>query len=315
MAPASDGATLTRRGAAAERPATDEAELRAAALRGCCLRLQSRGEPTGVRQPKPNARPRAAANGAPAPPLAPISPAVAERLLGAEGGLVDGEPITSPDVQEKLRTLLEDRRQQILDGNPYTLNSIGQLSLPTLPPITLWGLTEKEASALLECRSGARGTDVQGVPPSRRRYRDDGTQALRLRPVHQRAIELRRAGRSAGAYRLHRGSRGTRSISSSMAVTPAITRSRWIGTGTSTSRALVPWRSPASDMTRSKVGSSSGSNGDDRGPGERHHGGAAHDPHLRHRRCQLPQLLSGQQPLDRHQRVCTRPEASPRSAR
>jgi polysaccharide biosynthesis/export protein len=83
------------------------------------------------------------------PPLAPISPAVAERLLGAQGGLIDGEPITSPDVQTKLRTLLEDRRQQILDGNPYTLNSIGQLSLPTLPPLTVWGLTEKEASALL----------------------------------------------------------------------------------------------------------------------------------------------------------------------
>lgn len=91
----------------------------------------------------------AGANGVQAPTLAPISPAVAERLLGAQGGLIDGEPITSPDVQEKLRTLLEDRRQQILDGNPYTLNGIGQLSLPTLPPITLWGLTDQEASALL----------------------------------------------------------------------------------------------------------------------------------------------------------------------
>ena len=91
----------------------------------------------------------AGANGTHGPALAPISPAVAARLLGAQGGLIDGEPITSPDVQEKLRTLLEDRRQQILDGNPYTLNGIGQLSLPTLPPITLWGLTEKEASALL----------------------------------------------------------------------------------------------------------------------------------------------------------------------
>src|SRR6185437_1613895 len=62
---------------------------------------------------------------------------------------VDGEPISSPDVQQKLRTLLEDRRQQILDGNPYSLSGIGQLSLPTLPPLTLWGLTEKEASTLL----------------------------------------------------------------------------------------------------------------------------------------------------------------------
>src|SRR5215469_16647308 len=80
---------------------------------------------------------------------APISPAVAERLLGAQGGLIDGEPITSPEVQDKLHTLLEDLRQQILDGNPYTLNGIGQLSLPTLPPLTLWGLTQMEASALL----------------------------------------------------------------------------------------------------------------------------------------------------------------------
>lgn len=81
-------------------------------------------------------------------PLA-ISPAVAQRLLGAQGGLLNGEPITSPDVQAKLRALLEDRRQQILDGNPYTLNSIGQLTLPILPPLTLWGLSAKEASALL----------------------------------------------------------------------------------------------------------------------------------------------------------------------
>lgn len=93
--------------------------------------------------------------------LAPISPAVAERLLGAEGGLLDGEPISSPDVQEKLRTLLEDRRQQILDGNPYTLNGIGQLSLPTLPPITLWGLTEKEASALLNADPELAGLRIK----------------------------------------------------------------------------------------------------------------------------------------------------------
>lgn len=91
-----------------------------------------------------------------APPL-PISEAVAERLLGAQGGLVNGEPITSPDVQQKLHTLLEDRRQQILDGNPYTLNSIGQLTLPTLPPITLWGLTEDEATALLNAEPDLAG--------------------------------------------------------------------------------------------------------------------------------------------------------------
>jgi polysaccharide biosynthesis/export protein len=89
--------------------------------------------------------PAAGARGA----LPPISPVVAERLLSAQGGLLNGEAVTSPDVQEKLRTLLEDRRQQILDGNPYTLNSIGQLTLPTLPPMTLWGLSAKEASALL----------------------------------------------------------------------------------------------------------------------------------------------------------------------
>src|SRR5215469_1302358 len=88
---------------------------------------------------------------------ASISPAVADRLLGAQGGLIDGEPIDSPDVQEKLRTLLEDRRQQVLDANPYTLNGIGQLSLPTLPPITLWGLTEKEATALLNANPELAG--------------------------------------------------------------------------------------------------------------------------------------------------------------
>ena len=90
-------------------------------------------------------------------PTLPISSAIAERLLGAQGGLVGGEPIDSPDVQQKLRTLLEDRRQQILDGNPYTLNSIGQLTLPTLPPITLWGLSEDEATALLNAEPNLAG--------------------------------------------------------------------------------------------------------------------------------------------------------------
>ncbi|MGH8219659.1 MAG: SLBB domain-containing protein [Steroidobacteraceae bacterium] len=89
--------------------------------------------------------------------LLPINSAVAERLLEAQGGFVGGESVTSPDVQEKLRTLLTDRRQQILDGNPYTLNSIGQLTLPTLPPITLWGLTEDEATALLNAEPGLAG--------------------------------------------------------------------------------------------------------------------------------------------------------------
>jgi protein involved in polysaccharide export with SLBB domain len=109
---------------------------------------QSFGAPAAANPATPCPPAAAGASGSP-PPLPPISPAVAERLLGAEGGLFNGEPIASQEVQDKLRTLLEDRRQQILDGNPYTLNSIGQLSLPTLPPLTLWGLTEMEASALL----------------------------------------------------------------------------------------------------------------------------------------------------------------------
>lgn len=100
-------------------------------------------------------------SGAQQPALASISPTVAERLLGAQGGLIDGEPIASREVQDKLRTLLEDRRQEILDGNPYTLNGIGQLSLPTLPPTTLWGLTEKEASALLNADPELAGLRIK----------------------------------------------------------------------------------------------------------------------------------------------------------
>ncbi|HJS91153.1 MAG TPA: SLBB domain-containing protein [Steroidobacteraceae bacterium] len=111
--------------------------------------------PTGACTPA-TGETRGASGPTSAPPL-PISEAVAERLLGAQGGLVGGQPITSPDVQEKLRTLLEDRRQQILDGNPYTLNSIGQLTLPTFPPITLWGLTEDEATALLNAEPDLAG--------------------------------------------------------------------------------------------------------------------------------------------------------------
>jgi protein involved in polysaccharide export with SLBB domain len=125
--------------------AAQQALMNTAATQPQCQSAATPG-PDGVPQP---------------PPLAPISPAVAERLLGAQGGLINGEPISSPDVQQKLRTLLEDRRQQILDANPYTLNSIGQLSLPTLPPITLWGLTEKEASALLNADPELAGLRIK----------------------------------------------------------------------------------------------------------------------------------------------------------
>jgi protein involved in polysaccharide export with SLBB domain len=63
-------------------------------------------------------------------------------------------PKTAPnqapvELAEATKTLLEDRRAHLLAGNPYRLNEAGQATLPSLPPITLSGLTASEATQRL----------------------------------------------------------------------------------------------------------------------------------------------------------------------
>src|SRR6266853_5412568 len=53
------------------------------------------------------------------------------------------------DDKPELKAVLQDRLERIRRGNPYRLNGAGQLILPALPPITLWGLTASEASQRL----------------------------------------------------------------------------------------------------------------------------------------------------------------------
>ncbi len=50
---------------------------------------------------------------------------------------------------DTLKALLQNRRERILAGNPYRLNAAGQVMLPGLTPITLWGLTAEEAAQRL----------------------------------------------------------------------------------------------------------------------------------------------------------------------
>jgi protein involved in polysaccharide export with SLBB domain len=53
------------------------------------------------------------------------------------------------ELPEATKILLEDRRAHLLAGNPYRLNEAGQVALPSLPPITLSGLTAAEATQRL----------------------------------------------------------------------------------------------------------------------------------------------------------------------
>jgi protein involved in polysaccharide export with SLBB domain len=53
------------------------------------------------------------------------------------------------ELPEAVRQVLEDRRSHILAGNPYRLNDAGQVALPSLPAITLSGLTAAEAGQRL----------------------------------------------------------------------------------------------------------------------------------------------------------------------
>jgi protein involved in polysaccharide export with SLBB domain len=52
-------------------------------------------------------------------------------------------------AQEVARAILGDRRARVLAGNPYRLDSQGQIALPFLPPIALSGLTAQEAAGRL----------------------------------------------------------------------------------------------------------------------------------------------------------------------
>ena len=60
------------------------------------------------------------------------------------------EPNQPPvELPEATKRLLEDRRAHIIAGNPYTLNEAGQVALPSLPLMTLSGLTAPEATQRL----------------------------------------------------------------------------------------------------------------------------------------------------------------------
>jgi protein involved in polysaccharide export with SLBB domain len=54
-----------------------------------------------------------------------------------------------PILTEQEKALIKERRERILAGNPYVVSGTGQLLLPALPPITLWGLTATEAAQRL----------------------------------------------------------------------------------------------------------------------------------------------------------------------
>ena len=80
--------------------------------------------------------------GAPAPPGPP-------RMLPQSTVLLTVNVTGGAEDQPELKAVLQDRLERIRRGNPYKLNGAGQVILPSLPPITLWGLTASEASQRL----------------------------------------------------------------------------------------------------------------------------------------------------------------------
>jgi polysaccharide biosynthesis/export protein len=89
------------------------------------------------------------------PQLVPVEPAPASKAegpsrIGARSTLlieINPLPETSPDAGAA--SLLDGRRDRVLNGNPYQLDAEGRLFLPICPPINLSGLTSDQAGQLL----------------------------------------------------------------------------------------------------------------------------------------------------------------------
>jgi protein involved in polysaccharide export with SLBB domain len=62
-----------------------------------------------------------------------------------------------PPMTEEEKALLRQRRDRILGGNPYIVSGSGELLLPALPPVTLWGLTAAEAAQRLNADPNLAG--------------------------------------------------------------------------------------------------------------------------------------------------------------
>ncbi|TLY57035.1 MAG: hypothetical protein E6K52_15225, partial [Gammaproteobacteria bacterium] len=88
--------------------------------------------------------------GAPAPPGPP-------RMLPQSTVLLTVNVTGGAEDQPELKAVLQDRLERIRRGNPYKLNGAGQVILPSLPPITLWGLTASEASQRLNADAHLAG--------------------------------------------------------------------------------------------------------------------------------------------------------------
>ena len=71
-------------------------------------------------------------------------------LIAVELAIPKTAPNQPPvELPEATKRLLEDRKAHIVAGNPYTLNEAGQVALPSLPLMTLSGLTAPEATQRL----------------------------------------------------------------------------------------------------------------------------------------------------------------------
>ena len=82
------------------------------------------------------------------PRAAPEEPPAEAPRIGARSTLLLGVTLRE-DVSESRRELLQSRLDRVLAGNPYRLDNEGRIALPISPPINLSGLTDQQATQLL----------------------------------------------------------------------------------------------------------------------------------------------------------------------
>ena len=111
----------------------------------------------------------------PAPEMGPPRIAAGATLL-----LDVTVPERVPPFDQTTRSVVEGRRDRILGGNAYRLDEQGRLSLPTLQPINLTGLTDVQAAQLLNADPRLDGPGVRGNAAAGRGGRNRGAEAVRL---------------------------------------------------------------------------------------------------------------------------------------
>jgi hypothetical protein len=112
------------------------------------------------------------------------------------------EPASGRTREPEETERLEDLRERAQRGNPFRLDANGQLRILGVAPIPLAGLTEAQATERLIRDPVLRDFDVKLTLLPLEKLDAEALQAVRLRPLRGRALDLCAGHRRARALRV-----------------------------------------------------------------------------------------------------------------